>query len=280
MLAKTKLGVQVKYVEAPDDNAYESMLRAFAQRDFDLIIGIGFAQKEAIHNVAGQFPQKHFAVVDAEVAAVNVRSLLFEEHEGAYLVGAIAALTTKTGKIGFVGGMDIPLIRRFSTAYEAGAKKINPQLTVTANYVGVTSEAWNNPTKGKELAVSQYDAGVDIIFAAAGASGLGVFDAAEDKRKFAIGVDANQNWTKPGLILTSMLKRVDEAVYATIAEAKAGQFTGGIKRFGLANKGVDYSLDQYNAKILTESIRKRAEEIKADIIAGKIAVPDYYKMAR
>ena len=280
MLAKTKLGVQVKYVEAPDDNAYESMLRSFAQRDYDLIIGIGFAQKEAIRKVAGQFPQRHFAIVDAEVTAPNVRSLLFEEHEGAYLVGAIAALTSRTARIGFVGGMDIPLIRRFATAYEAGAKHINPQITVTANYVGVTSEAWNNPTKGKELAVSQYDAGVDIIFAAAGASGLGVFDAAEDKKKFAIGVDANQNWTKPGLILTSMLKRVDEAVYATIADAKGGAFAGGSKRFGLANKGVDYAVDQYNAKILTEAVRKRADELKADIIAGKIAVPDYYKMAR
>jgi len=280
MFAKSKLGVQVKYVEAPDDNAYESMLRAFAQRGFDLIVGIGFAQKEAIHKVAGQFPQKHFAVVDAEVAAPNVRSLLFEEHEGAYLVGAIAALTSKTAKIGFVGGMDIPLIRRFSTAYEAGAKRANPQITVTANYVGVTSEAWNNPTKGKELAVSQYDAGVDIIFAAAGASGLGVFDAAEDKQKFAIGVDANQNWTKPGLILTSMLKRVDQAVYSTIVDAQGGKFTGGIKRFGLANAGVDYSFDQYNAKILTPAVRKRADELKAEIIAGRVAVPDYYKLAR
>ena len=279
MLGKTKLGVFVKWVEAPDDNAYESMLRAFAQKDFDLIIGIGFAQKEAMLKVAGQFPQSHFAIVDAEVGAPNVRSLLFEEHEGAFLVGAIAALASKTGKVGFVGGMDIPLIRRFSTAYEAGARQINPQIKVTANYVGVTSEAWNNPTKGKELAMSQYDSGVDIIFAAAGASGLGVFDAAEDRKQFAIGVDANQNWVKPGLILTSMLKRVDQAVYATIEDAKAGKFTGGIKRFGLGNQGVDYAADRFNAQVLTASIRQRADAIKADIVAGKIAVPDYYKMA-
>ncbi|EEF57475.1 BMP family lipoprotein [Pedosphaera parvula] len=275
--AKKKLGIFLKYVEATDDNAFEPLLRAFAQRDFDLIIGIGFAQKEAIKKVAAQFPQKHFAIIDAEVDAPNVRSLVFEEHEGAYLIGAIAAMTSKSGKIGFVGGMDIPLIRRFSMAYEAGAKKINPQINVLANFVGVTSEAWNNPPKGKELAVSQYDAGIDIIFAAAGASGLGVFDAAEEKKKFAIGVDANQNWTKPGLILTSMLKRVDEAVASTIEESKAGHFTGGIKRFGLANKGIDYSVDQYNEKILPESVRKRADDIKAEIIAGKIVVPDFYK---
>jgi basic membrane protein A and related proteins len=275
--AKEKLGAFVKYVEAADDNAFEPMLRAFAQRDFDLIIGIGFAQKEPIQKVAAQFPNKHFAIIDAQVDAPNVRSLLFEEHEGAFLVGAIAAMTSKTGKIGFVGGMDIPLIRRFHLAYEAGAKKINPQIAVLANYVGITSEAWNNPPKGKELAVSQYDSGADIVFAAAGASGLGVFDAAEEKKKFAIGVDANQNWTKPGLILTSMLKRVDQAVYSTIEESKSGAFVGGVKRFGLANKGIDYSLDQYNEKILTESVRKRAEELKAEIIAGKINVPDYYK---
>jgi basic membrane protein A len=141
----------------------------------------------------------------------------------------------------------------------------------------VTSEAWNNPPKGKELAMSQYDRGADVIFAAAGASGLGVFDAAEEKKKFAIGVDANQDWTKPGLILTSMLKRVDHAVFSTIEDAKVGKFTAGVRRFGLADRGVDYSVDQYNGKILPETVRRRADEIKADIIAGKITVPDYYK---
>ena len=275
--AKKKLGIALKFVEVADDNAYESQLRAFAERNYDLIIGIGFAQKEAVKKVAAQFPQSHFAIVDAQVDEPNVRSLLFEEHEGAYLVGAIAAMTSKTGKIGFVGGMDIPLIRRFEMGYEAGAKKINPQITVMANYVGVTSEAWNNPPKGKELGLAQYDAGADIIFAAAGASGLGVFDAAEERKLYAIGVDANQDWTKPGLILTSMLKRVDEAVYSTIEDAQAGKFAGGVKRFGLANKGVDYSVDKYNARILTEPVRKRADELKQEIMAGKIVVPDFYK---
>jgi len=275
--ARKKLGIFLKYVEVADDNGFEPSLRAFAQRDFDLVIGIGFGQKEAVKKVASQFPKSAFAIVDAQVDAANVRSVLFEEREGAFLVGAIAALTSKMGKIGFVGGMDIPLIRRFEMGYEAGAKKINPQIAVFANYVGLTSEAWNNPPKGKELALSQYEAGADIIFAAAGASGLGVFDAAEDRQKFAIGVDANQNWAKPGLILTSMLKRVDVAVFSTIEDAKEGKFTAGVKRFGLANKGIDYSVDEYNAKILTESVRKRADELKAEIIAGKIVVPDYYK---
>lgn len=278
--AKDKLGVFVKYVEAPDDNAFEPLLRAFAQRQFDLVIGIGFAQKEAVTKIAAQFPKVHFALVDAEVAAPNVRSLLFEEHEGAFLVGAIAALTSKTGKVGFVGGMDIPLIRRFELGYRAGARRGNPNVTVLANYVGITSEAWNNPPKGKELALAQYEQGADVIFAAAGASGLGVLDAAEEKRKFAIGCDSNQDWTKPGFILTSMLKRVDEAVYATIAEAKAGKFAEGIKRFGLANKGIDYSVDEHNAKILAEPVRREADRLRAEIINGKLVVPDYYKGAR
>jgi basic membrane protein A len=277
MEAKKKLGIYLKYVEASDDNAFEPLMRAFAQKDFDLIIGIGFAQKEPIAKVAAQFPKKHFALVDSRVDTPNVRSLMFEEHEGAYIIGSIAAMTSKTGKIGFVGGMDVPLIRRFAMGYEAGAKKINPQISVLANYCGVTSEAWNNPPKGKELALAQYDAGADIIFAAAGASGVGVFDAAEERKKFAIGVDSNQNWVKPGFILTSMLKRVDLAVFKVIEEAKAGKFTAGLKRFGLADKGVDYAVDQYNEKILTESVRKRADELKAEIIAGKIVVPDYYK---
>jgi len=274
--AKKKLGIYLKFTEASDDNAYESLLRSFAEHKFDLIIGVGFAQKEAIKKVATQFPDRHFAIVDSQVDLPNVRSLLFEEHEGAYIVGAIAAMTSKTGKIGFVGGMDIPLIRRFAMGYEAGAKKINPQIDVTANYVGVTSAAWNNPPKGKELAESQYAGGVDIIFAAAGASGLGVFDAAEEKQKFAIGCDSDQNWTKPGLILTSMLKRVDRAVYFTIEDAQAGKFDGGVKRFGLANRGVDYAVDEYNGKILSDDVRKRADALKAEIVAGKIIVPDYY----
>ena len=277
MRAKKDLGVYVKYVEAADDNAFEPSLRGYAQNNFDLIIGIGFAQKDPIARVAARFPQRQFAIVDAEVKATNVCSLLFEEHEGAYLIGAIAALTSKTGKIGFVGGMDIPLIRRFAMGYEAGAKKMNPKMTILANYVGITSEAWNNPPRGKELALAQYQNGADIVFAAAGASGLGVFDAAEEQKKLAIGVDSNQDWMKPGLILTSMLKRVDEAVFTTISDAKSGKFHAGVKRFGLANNGIGYAVDKYNEKILTPEVRRKADELKAQIIAGRIDVPDFYK---
>lgn len=280
MKAKQDLHVYVKYIEAMDDSAYETSLRAFAsaQRDFDLIIAIGVSQAEAVRKIAHRFPNKHFAVVDAPVTdMVNVRALLFEEHEGCYLVGAAAAMASHTGRIGFIGGMDIPLIRRFERGYVAGARAINPQIKEDSHYIGVTAEAWNNPAKAKELALEQYGEGDDVIFAAAGASNTGLFDAAEEKHKFAIGVDSNQNWVKPGLVLTSMLKRVDQAVFDAIRDGTQGKFSGGVMMFGLRNQGVDYAADQYNEKILTPEMRRRLDRLKADIIAGKIHVPDYYK---
>lgn len=275
--AQKELGIELKYVEAMDDAAFENLHRSFANKNFDLIIGIGFSQVDAIKKVAGQFPDKKFAIVDGEVKAPNVRSLLFEEHEGSYLIGAIAALKSK-GKVGFIGGMDVPLIRRFEMGYEAGIKKVNPKSQLISNFVGITSDAWNNPAKAKELALAQYNSGVDVIFVAAGASGTGAFDAAEEKKKFAIGVDSNQNWIKPGLILTSMLKRVDVAVYNAIKDSKEGRFSGGIVRYGLKDKGIDYALDSNNDKIFDIQIRKSADEIKAQLISGKISVPDFYKI--
>ncbi|MEK2644084.1 BMP family lipoprotein [Bdellovibrio sp. BCCA] len=275
--AEKDLKIDLKYVEATDTNAIENLHRSFARKNFDLVIGIGFAQKEAVKKVAAQFPNVKFAVVDGEVDAKNVRSLLFEEHEGSFLVGALAAMVSKNNAVGFVGGMDIPLIRRFAMGYAAGAKYVNPKINVIENYIGVTGEAWNNPAKAKELALSQYAKGADVVFGAAGASNTGIFDAAEDKKKFAIGCDSNQNWIKPGVILTSMLKAVDVAVYDTIKETQEGKFTGGVSHFGLKNNGVNYTLDQYNDKLVTPDMRKKLEDIKKKIIAGQIQVPDYYK---
>ncbi|WP_413943907.1 BMP family lipoprotein [Bdellovibrio sp. HCB-162] len=275
--AEKDLKIDLKYVEATDTNAIENLHRSFARKNFDLVIGIGFAQKEAVKKVAAQFPNVKFAVVDGEVDAKNVRSLLFEEHEGSFLVGALAAMVSKNNAVGFVGGMDIPLIRRFAMGYAAGAKYVNPKINVIENYIGVTGEAWNNPAKAKELALSQYAKGADVVFGAAGASNTGIFDAAEDKKKFAIGCDSNQNWIKPGVILTSMLKAVDVAVYDTIKETQEGKFTGGVSHFGLKNNGVNYTLDQYNEKLVTPDMRKKLEDIKKKIIAGQIQVPDYYK---
>jgi len=275
---KSKFGVETKVVEAPDDTSYETLLRSFAQKDYDLIIAVGFAQAEAVKKVAPQFPKKHFALVDSTVDAANVRSLMFEEHEGSFLVGVIAAMTSKTGKAGFIGGMDIPLIRRFEKGFEAGVKKMNPKASVVSNFVGVTGEAWNNPPKAKELALAQFQAGADVVFSAAGASNMGVFDAVEEKAgKLAIGCDSNQNWVKPGRIVTSMIKRVDAAVVDTCEAETKNQFVGGVKRFGLANGGVDFALDQNNEKLLTPAMVQKINDVKKGIITGKIQVPDYYK---
>jgi basic membrane protein A and related proteins len=269
-------GVELKDVETMDDALFEPNLRALAERGFDLVIGIGFAQREPIERVAKEFPNIHFAIVDAEVDLPNVASLLFDEHEGSFLVGAIAAGTSETGTIGFVGGMDVPLIRRFEMGYSAGAKYVRPDVKVLSNFVGVTSDAWNNPTRGKELAQGQYRRGADVIFAAAGASGLGVFDAAEEMDRYVIGVDSNQNWLKPGFVLTSMLKRVDRAVYEVIQEARTGRFRGGVHRFTLANEGIDFSLDEHNEAILLPRVQALADSLKKEIVAGRIDVPDYY----
>lgn len=275
--AAKDLKIELKYVEATDTNAIENLQRAFARKNFDLIIGVGFAQKEAVEKVAAQFPKTKFAIVDAEVKIPNVRALIFAEHEGAFVVGALGAMASKNNSVGFIGGMDIPLIRRFAMGYSAGAKYINPKVTISKNYVGVTGDAWNNPAKSKELALSQYAKGVDVIFVAAGASNSGVFDAAEEKKKLAIGSDSNQDWIKPGFILTSMLKAVDVAVYETIKETLENKFTGGINQFGLKNQGVNYTLDLHNDKLITPEMRKKIEEIKKKIISGQIKVPDYYK---
>lgn len=276
MKAQKDLKIDLKYVEATDINALENLHRSFARKNFDLIIGIGFAQKNAVQKVSAQFPKIKFALVDGEVTAPNVRSLMFDEHTGSFIVGAIAALKSTSANVGFIGGMDIPLIRRFSMGYFAGAKYINPKIKTIENYVGVTGEAWNNPAKAKELALAQITRGTDVIFVAAGASGSGVFDAVEEQKKFAIGVDSNQNWIRPGFILTSMLKAVDVAVYDVIKGTQEGKFTAGISHFGLKNKGVDYTLDKFNESLINTDMRKKIEDIKKKIISGEISVPDYY----
>lgn len=272
-----ELGLAIKVVEATDNSSFEPLTRSLAQKKYDLIVSIGVSQAESVQKAAAQFPAGKFAIVDGDVKAPNVASLLFEDHEGSYLVGAIAALFSKTGKIGFIGGMDIPLIRRFQMGYEAGAKKINSKIQIITQYVGVTSEAWNNPAKAKELALGQYDQKIDVIYGAAGASGAGLFDAASTRGLYAIGVDSNQNWIKPGRILTSMLKRVDQAVFQTCKNLKEGKFTAGTHRFGLKNQGSDYALDEHNKTLITGAIKKRVDDLKKEIIAGKIVVPDYYK---
>ena len=274
--AEKILGVTTKTVEAPDNSAYESLQRAFAEKKFDLIVAVGFHQLESVKANAARFPDQKFLLVDEDAKMPNVRSVMFEEQEGSFLVGALAALHSKSGKVGFIGGMDVPLIRRFQMGYEAGAKKINPKAEITVNYLGVTGDAWNNPPKAKELALDQYNHGVEVIFAAAGNSGLGVFDAAAEQKKLAIGVDSNQDWIKPGFILSSMLKRVDEAVFDSIKLLQEGKFTTGLTRYGVKSKGVDYALDDNNKNLVTADDKKKLEALRGDIVSGKIKVPDYY----
>jgi basic membrane protein A len=272
--AKEDLGIHLRDVEPGDPTSIEPSMRAFAERGYDLIVGVGFAQAPIMLDVARDYPNLKFAIIDGVIDLPNVASLIFEEHEGSFLVGMIAGKISKTNKIGFVGGMDIPLIHKFETGYEEGARYANPNIQVFDNYVGVTDAAWNNPGKGKELAKAQIERGADVIFQAAGNSGLGVFDAAEETKKMAIGVDSNQNWVKPGFILTSMIKRVDVAVYNTVKETIAGQFKGGMHLFGLENDGVGYALDQYNSSLIPQAVLDEVEKAKQEIIAGRIKVTD------
>jgi basic membrane protein A len=271
-------GFELKVVEASDTNSFEPLLKGLAEKGFSPIVAVGFVQAEPVKKLSTAYPKTLFITIDAEVNAPNVTSLLFEEHEGSFLVGVIAGWKSQTKKVGFIGGMDIPMIRRFQMGYEAGVKYADPKIETVGNMIGVTSEAWNNTPKATQIALDQYERGVDVIFAAAGASAQGVFNAAETKKKFAIGVDSNQNWIKPGLILTSMLKKVDVAVYDSLSEfKKTGTLKAGVQRYGIANNGVDYALDEHNQSLISDDWKKKLDSIKADIVAGKIQVPDYYK---
>ena len=285
---KPPLGIVLRDVEPGTPNAIEPAMRAFAERGYDLVIGVGFAQAPIMREVARDYPNIRFAIIDGLVLSddgktsmPNVAGLLFKEHEGSYLVGMIAAKTSRTGTVGFVGGMDIPLIRRFEKGYEEGARAVNPRIQVVQNYVGVTDAAWNNPGKGKELSLAQMDKGADVIFAAAGNSGLGAFDAVEQAgtvngraTHFVIGVDSNQNGVKPGFVLTSMVKRVDNAVYDIVKEVVEGRFRGGFHVYGLESDGVGYVIDDYNRTIVSSDAIAAAEAAKKKIIAGEIKVTD------
>jgi basic membrane protein A len=252
----------------------EQALRTLARRGAHIVVGIGFAQATGVEKVAKEFPNVKFAIIDAVVNLPNVQSIVFKEHEGSFLVGMTAAMASKTGKIGFVGGMDIPLIRKFAVGYQEGAKYINPKIEVFQNMTGTTPAAWNDPTRGGELARSQFDRGADIVFAAAGATGLGVLQAAKDKGRLAIGVDSNQNHIHPGTILTSMVKRVDLAVYEAFKTAREGRWKGGVRHLGLAEGGVGSALDLHNRHLITAEMERRLEQARADIVAGKIKVTD------
>ncbi len=273
---KKDTGIDFRDLEIQNEAQREQVLRKFAKDGFSPIIMPGFAWATALTKVADEYPNTKFGIIDMVVDKPNVQSMVFKAEEGSFLVGVIAAETSKSGKVGFVGGMDIPLISAFECGYAQGVKyDTGGKGEVIANMTGTTPAAWNDPVKGGELAKSQIGRGADIVYAAAGSTGQGVLKAAADAGKFGIGVDSNQNGLFPGKILTSMLKRVDVATYDSFKAAKDGTWKPGIQVFGLKNDGVGYAVDDNNKAILSDAAKKKAEAAKADIIAGKIQVHDY-----
>ena len=271
---KTETGIEYRDFEIQNDAQREQALRKFAEDGNNPIIMAGFSWAAALEKVAVEFPDLQFAIIDMVVDKPNVRSVVYKEHEGSYVVGVLAAMASKSKKVGFVGGMDIPLIRKFGCGYVGGAKAAGAT-DVIQNMTGDTPAAWNDPTKGGEIAKSQIDQGADVVYAAAGGTGVGVLQAAADAGKLGIGVDSNQNGLQPGKILTSMVKRVDVAVYNAFMDAKDGKFTAGINNLGLKEDGVGYAMDDNNKDLITEEMKAAAEKAKADIIAGTVQVHDY-----
>lgn len=272
-----KTGAEFREVEVTNETQREQALRNMARRGDDPIVAAGPAQAPALERVAKEFPGTRFAVVDAVVNLPNVQSIIFRDQEGAFLVGALAALSSRSGKIGFIGGMDAPRVRRIACGYAQGAKYAKPEVSILQNMTGTTPAAWNDPIKGAELANAQFDRGVDIIFHAAGGTGLGVLQAAADAGKLAIGSEFNQNGLYPGAVLSSMVRRVDLATYNVFRTAAEGSWRPGILSLGMKERGIDWTLDDNNAALISAEMRKFMDQLKAAIGAGKITVVDYTK---
>jgi basic membrane protein A len=272
---KAETGIPYLEFEVTNESQRDQALRRMARRGANVVIAVGFSFATPLETIAKEYPDTKFVIIDSVVDAPNVQSVVFKEHEGSFLVGMAAAMASKTGKVGFVGGMDIPLIRNFAHGYEQGVKYVKPDAEVFVNMTGTTPAAWNDPAKGAELAQSQFDRGADVVYAAAGGTGLGVLQAAADSGKLSIGVDSNQNYLHPGSVLTSMLKRVDVAVYNAFKTAKDGTWQPGEKNLGLAENGVGYALDENNRSLITPEMEKKLEDARAKIISGELKVSPY-----
>lgn len=272
---KADTGIAYRDFEIQNDSQREQALRNFARRGANPVVAIGFSYANALEKVAKEFPDTKFAIVDMVVDLPNVRSIVFKEHEGSYIVGKLAVMASETGKVGFVGGMDIPLIRKFACGYKQGVLETRADAEVFENMTGTTGAAWTDPVKGGELAKSQMDRGADVIYHAAGGTGLGVLQAVADAGKLGIGVDSNQNGVHPGSVLTSMTKRVDVAVEKAFTDARDGKWTSGFYSLGLAEDGVGWAYDEHNKELITKEMIAAVDQAKADIIAGKIKVHDY-----
>lgn len=272
---KAETGVEFRDFEPTNEAQIEQALRRFARDGHSPIIAVGFSQATALQKVAAEFPDLKFTIIDMVVDLPNVQSVVFKEHEGSYLVGLLAGLASKTNKVGFVGGMDIPLIRKFACGYVQGVKAAKKDAEIFQNMTGSTPAAWNDPVKGGELAKSQIDRGADVIYHAAGGTGIGVLRAAADAGKLGIGVDSNQNALQPGKVLTSMLKRVDVAAYTSFKAARDGAWKPGISVLGLKEDGVGWALDDANKALVTPEMKAAADKARADIISGAVKVHDY-----
>jgi basic membrane protein A len=275
--AERELGIEFTTMETGEGTDREAALRQLAARGSQLVFGVGFLFTDDIRQLAEEFPDTRFACVDytvkdGEVLPPNLVALKFREEEGSFLVGALAALITNTGKVGFVGGMDIPLIRKFEAGYRAGVAAAAPSTDVIVKYAGTTATAFKDPTKGKELGLAEYHQGADIIFHASGSTGLGVFEAARETENLAIGVDADQYDEAPGYILTSMIKRVDVAVFNCVRDVQAGEWNSGVQVFGLAEEGVGWVYDGRNQSMIPEHVKAHVDSLQADIVAGRIEV--------
>lgn len=270
---KAETGGTYKELEMQDEAQREQALRRLAEAGSNPVVMTGFAFGDVLAKVAPDFPDTKFAIIDMVVDQPNVKSVVFNEHEGSYLVGMMAALASKSGTVGFIGGMDIPLIRKFGCGYAQGVKAVNPDATVVLNMTGTTPTAWNDPVKGAELAKAQKAQGADVIYAAAGGTGIGVLQTAADEGILSIGVDSNQNYMHPGKVLTSMLKRVDNAVYEAFKEGV--DLKPGINVMGLANDGVGYAMDENNAALVTPEMQAAVDAAAAKIKSGELVVHDY-----
>jgi basic membrane protein A len=269
-------GIEVMEFEVTNETQREQAMRRMVDRGATIVLGVGFAQADAISKVAADNPDVQFSIIDVGwLDAPNLRQYVFKEHEGSFLVGVAAAKASQTGKVGFVGGQDIGLISRFACGYVGGVKSILPNAEVYENMTGSTPAAWNDPARGAELTRSQIDRGADVVYHAAGGTGVGVIQAATDAGKLAIGVDSNQNGLAPGSVLTSMLKRVDVAAYETFMDAKNNAFTSGVQVLGVAEGGVDWALDDNNKSLITADIKSAIEKAKDGILSGDIVVHDF-----
>ena len=268
-------GATFREIEMQSEAQREQALRRFAESGANPVVMTGFAFGNVLSEVAPDYPDTQFAIIDMVVDQPNVRSVVFSEHEGSFLVGMMAGMASKSGTVGFIGGMDIPLIRKFACGYAQGVMAANPDAKVVANMTGTTPAAWNDPVKGGELTKAQISQGADVVYAAAGGTGVGVLQAAADEGILSIGVDSNQNYLHPGSVLTSMMKRVDNAVYEAFKMGTEGNFETGINVMNLASEGVGYALDEHNEALVSDDMKAAVEDAKAKIISGELAVHDY-----